>query len=917
MKPLRLEMTAFGPYRDTHVLDFRRLRGNPLLLICGPTGAGKTMLLDAICFALFGECSGETRKADTVRSHHAHPQTRTTVTFDFSVGDDLYRVRRAPAWKKPKVKGDGFTDQPPDATLWLRNRCLTDAEPGHVLETGHQKVTQRITDLLGFSSRQFRQVVVLPQGEFQRFLQAGSKEREAILEVLFQTRRYLLIQELLKQRAKEAEQLVREKILHRDLLLRQASAENRDRLIEKIAHLQTQLSAAREELALAIEREKSAFAALEQARQIEQRFLELHQAQLGYDELQARRPSYQDLKLRLSRAQQAAPLTHLEQQVQQREHEWRQASETRNRAERLLEQTNRAQQQAAQHLAAEMARQRDRDEALAELHRLEQLQPGLQKLQQALDRQRTAQARLEREQGRQADVERLKRQIAAADTEISQTADRIRSLQTKLDRLRAHAHALEELWIAGQAAILASRLVPGQPCPVCGSTEHPSPAQPQPGLPTEEQLREAQAAIQQTERTLQDALDEQQRAIARRDEVQRQLTQTQEALTQARQAASEELAAAQAQVNTLAAAIPESLRAPGALARAIEAARRTVSELQSALDAAQRKDKEASAALSAARAELEMADRQAAEAQRALQETKAQFDAALRKAGFADAQEYSAARLSRHEIDLLDEQIRRFDNQLAAAAAKLEQARNAVEGLKRPNLAELEAALAAAQQERTHAQDRKTGLEKDLRSADQHLQQLDALEAELEKLESRQRVTSVLADVAQGRNSFSLSFQRFVQITQLDRVLETASERLRLMSKGRYCLQRAPEPESLAKAGGLDIQVLDSHTGQARPVSTLSGGESFLASLALALALSDVVQAAAGGIRLDSIFVDEGFGTLDEEALELALATLRSLQAGGRFVGIISHVAELREQIPARIEILPSHRGSSITMVVP
>ncbi|MDW8131509.1 MAG: SbcC/MukB-like Walker B domain-containing protein [Bryobacterales bacterium] len=342
-----------------------------------------------------------------------------------------------------------------------------------------------------------------------------------------------------------------------------------------------------------------------------------------------------------------------------------------------------------------------------------------------------------------------------------------------------------------------------------------------------------------------------------------------------------------------------------------------MSELQTAWETSQREEKLASETLARAQTALEMAARQAAAACAARDEIAVRFHHDLRDAGFLDAQDYASARADSDEIARLDQRIQQFQRDLTSAAAKLEQARNAVEGLGRPDLFQLEAALARAQQERTYRQQRCAALEQDLQATRRHLAQLDALDAELAELEVRQRIAAQLADVAQGKNNFSVSFQRFVQITQLDRVLETASLRLRNMSKGRYCLQRAPEPESRSKAGGLNIHVLDSHTGQARPVSTLSGGESFLASLALALALSDVVQASAGGIRLDSIFVDEGFGTLDAEALELALATLRSLQIGGRLVGVISHVAELREQIPARIEIVPSHRGSSLTMVLP
>ncbi|MGB9605614.1 MAG: AAA family ATPase, partial [Bryobacteraceae bacterium] len=437
MKPLRLELTAFGPYRDRHSLDFRCFGDKPLLLLWGPTGAGKTMLLDAICFALFGECSGELRRPDTVRSHHAAPSTRTAVTFDFSIGPELYRVWRAPAWERPKLKGDGVTREPPDATLWRRSGCTTDAERGQVLESGYQKVTTAITELLGFTARQFRQIVVLPQGEFQRYLQAGSKEREAILEVLFQTRRYLLIQEALAQRAREVERAARDKIVQRDLLLQQAAVENRDQLLAQIRELEIRLSAAATLLDAAVKQEQSALAALEEGRQTAKRFQELREAEARYDELESKRAAWDQIALRLARARKALPLFPLEQQLAQRDREAREASAAANTARSRLQQADSAHQQAAQGLQAESARRQERDNARAELQRLEQLLPGLQQLAQASSRLRAAQKRLDALRRREAELQRLLADVAEAETELSRVSARVQSAQAEVEQRRA------------------------------------------------------------------------------------------------------------------------------------------------------------------------------------------------------------------------------------------------------------------------------------------------------------------------------------------------------------------------------------------------------------------------------------------------------------------------------------------------
>ena len=315
----------------------------------------------------------------------------------------------------------------------------------------------------------------------------------------------------------------------------------------------------------------------------------------------------------------------------------------------------------------------------------------------------------------------------------------------------------------------------------------------------------------------------------------------------------------------------------------------------------------------ALKAVLELAE----QSQRRMEGLRSAFAGRLQGAGFANDAEFQAAKHSPAEIDHLEETIRRYDGDLRAARDRMERAQQAAKDLLAPDIEALDKAFQKAKADLEAGIKAEAALNEKLKQLNAWLESLRKTAHELESLEARYAVTGRIADVANGRNSFGITFQRFVLAALLDDVLIAASERLKLMSKGRFHLQRATIRGDRRAAAGLDLEVYDTYTGTTRPVNTLSGGESFLASLALALGLADVVQAYAGGIRLDTIFVDEGFGSLDPEALELAIRALVDLQRGGRLVGIISHVPELKERIDVRLEVTSTNRGSVARFVVP
>lgn len=548
---------------------------------------------------------------------------------------------------------------------------------------------------------------------------------------------------------------------------------------------------------------------------------------------------------------------------------------------------------------------------------------------------------------------------------------------THRDTLRTRLTATELAWRAGQAARLAAVLATGETCPVCGGTDHPALAQHIEELISDDALEQARVASREADDAALRAANARHTAHAEVERLAAQLAEvaadlgdaalqavdaTVQELTVQTAALERELAVAQASAERLArmpaaieerravlaaaddahrkacasmessaqslaqlqgewraecAQLPEGAREPEVIEAALQQARAQFTALGGALEAAQAADKQAGAALARADAASQSALAVLARTGERLHEARNAADAMLAASGFADMESFGRARLDAAAIEALEDAVRKYDEALAVSAHGLSRAVAAAEGLAAPDLDSLRlaASTAAADMEAI------VRLQADrARMRDNLLQcqeQLDALAAANSEIEARYAILGRLAEVANGNNPRRMTFQRFVLATLLDEVLEAASVRLLAMSRGRYTLQRVREQADQRSAGGLDLEVFDYDTGAARPANTLSGGEGFLASLSLALGLADVVQSRSGGIQLDTLFVDEGFGTLDPESLDFAIRTLLDLQQAGRLVGIISHVAELRERIDVRLEVRPGAAGSRAVLQLP
>jgi exonuclease SbcC len=1019
MKPVRLLLRAIGPFVDETVVDFRDLGERTFFLITGPTGAGKTTVFDAMAFALFGETSGSGRDARDLRSDQAAPDRRTEVIFDFSLGSDLFRVRRSPRQRRPAKKGPGFVDELPKATLWKRTGLAEDAVSGAVLADGWNEVTEKVEEQLGFSADQFRQVVLLPQGQFRRFLSATSGEREEILEALFGTEAFRRIEEALRSqadtlrmesstiKAQESTVLGGEGVTTREELearreADRARASERSRLAETLRG-----------------REEEHLQELARAKEVVRLLAERDAARREAEELERGRAANDEEKRTLALARKALPLIQQERVLRQRNSEADEASRALKAASLALDAARLRKSSAGQVEAAERARDLDRRRSR---ERLRVLEEGRGKIAELVELRRAVSLLVGRTEAARAAVHTAEAILRNARGLLEKTGtERVHAealapqavpLQAMLDDLRRRGEGrrrldrnrgelgplreadrqaqaavvladgriaerriavdqFETAWARGQAALLAWTLKAGEPCAVCGSTSHPAPARAEGRLPDEGELRLARASLRDLEdrrklaqeaasRTaealraqeasvaaLEGALGDEARMdpaaraakeaelLAALDQalaaglrapklareidrlvvVERQALGDLDAATGQADALRAEFETATARLNDREASLPPELRDPREVEAAVVKARTASEALEAMFQAATEAARAAEQAAAAAEARFQAAEAAAREAEERARTATADFAARLLAAGFDTGRDFESARRSEQELQALQEKTDAFEARLRSVAERRRRAEEAAGGLEVPSMESLHAGLLRVQEEKDRALGEAAAARRDLERRSQAAQEAARLGARRADVEERFAVLGRLAQVANGQNPERLTLQRFVLRSLLQEVLAVASRRLTVMSRGRYVLQVVRPGGEVRSTGGLELEVQDAWTGVARSVATLSGGEGFLASLALALGLADVVQSRAGGIRLDTILVDEGFGTLDEEALDLAIDAFMGLRERGRLVGIISHVRELRERVDARLEVEAS-RGTSTARFV-
>lgn len=1016
MTPLQLRLREFGPYTGRHEIDFTEFDDRQLFLIHGPTGSGKSAILDAMCFALYGETSGADRDGHQLRSDFADLEDPTEVRFEFRLGERTYRVVRRPRMRLPKQRGEGFTTKSEDATLWDQTEARGDAE-GDPLAEGKRDVDARVEQLLGFKSGQFRQVVMLPQGKFRRFLSAGSSDREELLKVLFETQPFEDLEDTLKQMANESESQVRAIRQQRKQALNRVGVDDRDALdaqIDKATRVHRLATAWQETLD---ERLGDAREALESAKKDREVLDERDDARSTLNELKEREDAIQEKKSRRSAAQKAAEVAPVQANYEERQEEKAEAEEDLQKAEKELEDASEKLSEAEANLEKENERDDEREslrEKKTELAGLRDDAEALQSVQKDLDE---AQSKKESAQETKDEIEakiraledeidtlRGKREEAVAE---AQTVDRLEGdlekAEKKLQRARDLAghreklqeaqdtvdsaredlgerkealdaakrrqEALQKKRMEGYATVLARDLSDGEPCPVCGSEEHPDPAAHDDEIPSPDDLDAASDAVAEAQSEVESAREtvkEHETTVTRQkmaiegilDDAPEVESTSEDELTETRDALESDLSEArqaEERVGTLDETIEtkeeeldglkterkeaeETFREADKEVTRLESKRDTrqdklpdsvgsVEELEEKIDEVSRRLEEMEEALKTAREEKEVAGQVAARkeserdsARETLKtavekrdEAENAFQAALSDAGFESVEAFEEAHLSDDERKALNEEIEAYESDRSAAEDRLQRAEEKAAEIdgepdvdaREERVGFLDEALDLQRKRAFEVKARKDALR-------EAKDELGDLSDDLAEAEERYAHVGHLADTARGKNDHNVSLQRFVLATRLEEVLRVANEHFGRMSQNRYHLRRETEVRDGRSASGLDLVVDDAHTGNRRSVSTLSGGEGFQASLALALGLSDVVQSIAGGRHLDTIFIDEGFGSLDADALDRAMQSLTNLQSGGRLVGIISHVSELKKRITARLEVQTSQEGSQV-----
>lgn len=806
MKPLKLVLSAFGPYAGRTEIDFTRLGEQGLYLITGDTGAGKTIIFDALCYALYGETSGGTREASMLRSQYAAADVPTFVELAFRLRGQEYVVRRNPEYQRPAKRGSGLTLERAAAEL----RYPDARQP--VTKTG--EVDRAVKELLGLDYKQFTQIAMIAQGQFRKFLDTNTDERSKIFRELFHTEFYQSLQERLKREAldkyKECEELQR-----------------------RTAQFLSGISCAdypEQAAKLALWRQQEFRGCAGEA-------LELVDVVIKLDEAK--------------QAQNAAAKSELDEQQRALNAQlegFSQLAELESAVRSLQAQKERLQQQANSEAEAKAARERQ-----------------LAALESAWQEAQAAQLAAAQEQGEQQRLAARKRDLQDVQAMLARYNEELAELEAKRAEYRECMQAytekkqkydaLDMAFLQAQAGVLAATLKEHEACPVCGSLQHPRPAVLPQDTPTEQQVKQAQAAMTSAKAYLGD-LAGQGRKLNAGCERQLQLT-----LDKSRE--------------LLGCAEPEKLPA--------------------CLQAEQRQTAEQTQALEARLRPLVQLARQ--EAQRAAAVTRQRASNAMAD---ADAQKRVA-------------ELAKVEGQLQEKTGQLEQQQRLVADVDEAALRAQGAELAAAQRE-LEQQDRRlyAAIENNKGITANVRQSTESLRRSEEEYQS----LKALADTMNGRlvGKKHVNLETYIQMHYFDKILRRANVRLLQMTSGQYELCRESLDNDEVKTGnsktGLDLVVHDHYSGRRRSVKTLSGGESFMASLALALGLADEVQSSAGGIQLDAMFVDEGFGSLDDSALQQAVATLQGLSEGRRLVGIISHVHDLMDMIDTQLVVTKRTNGA-------
>ncbi|EKI5482471.1 SMC family ATPase [Listeria monocytogenes] len=1019
MRPIKLTMQAFGAYAKKEVIDFEKLGTEQIFVISGKTGAGKSTIFDAISFAIFGKANTFDRESFSMRSHFATDKEITEVTLAFRLKDKIYQISRIPQQEIAKQRGNGTTTSPQKAELY---ELINDEMK--LLASSVRDVNTKMEELIQLNVDQFRQILMIPQGEFRELLVSDSKEKEVILQRLAHTVYYEKVENLLWEKQKQAEILVveaRKKVAElaelslpgvevsgkttSEISVLQAEAIQSEQMI--LTELENKLSIIRKQTSEAVEK-----VTLAKEQLLDWQNLDKYTEEIATLEIE--KDFYQAIEVRLEAAKRASNLRsqdalciRLKEQLE------------------TAEQTEKQVAFEAEEVKVHFSHVKKQKEALAEkeaeleinkrtLFQLEEMEPKILELEmisiqkrraelewkeattlleeivnseqkiiaelqsvesrlveinqaeltylEVINKRTTVEAIIEKEQ----ELVSKRMKMVAWDSEKQTEEQKLVQLLAEKAEIETTIEQEETKLQKEQAATIAAHLHDGEACPVCGSDSHPALAKfgETANLETLEvakgKLHEKLLAITTTEKTI-SQLEWQLNEWAGIKEL--SLTEVQQTLTENIQLANnlaEQIAQLQAKVaqkETIQATLEslnnkqnETITEKNKVALEVEKLHQQVQMVSGKLSYLEQsiptefrdkvvfesKKKELSEKIEAhikqanqvdalfrqtekettrLESTLQSAQKTTVDAKEALQVQREIFKEAMKQNDFLSYDAYKQALMSAEEQKIQEEKVADYERKRHLAVSRQADLKEKLQNKQKPNIEQLEFIMKEKQLELSQSEENTIKQREFVTKRKELVENYQNSIQTVEQAEENYADIGLLADAARGKNARRLTFERYILAMFLDTIIHRANHRLSKMTSGRFELQRKMEKAKGNVQSGLELEVFDEYTGLTRHVKTLSGGESFKTSLALALSLAEVVQEMAGGISLETMFIDEGFGTLDPESLEAAVECLLETQENGRLVGIISHVPELKERISARLEVTATNHGSTTKFI--
>ena len=911
MRPLYLRMSAFGPYPAETEIDFTKLSGCGTFLITGDTGSGKTFIFDAIKYALFGESSGGGREGSMLRSDFASAETDTFVELKFEYAGEEYFIRRSPSYERKKVRGEGTTNTPADAYMQF---------PDGRQITRVNDVKTAVESLMGITANQFSQIVMLAQGRFREFLNSKTSDKTAIFRQLFGTEVYQKFQKNLNDYASEKEEDLNR--IKRDIKsglggIRLADDDPRREVVDAYISADNVHAAGPviDALRAVIDRDSASVTDLDsyigdidkKAGEIQQRIGSAEEAANSRRRIEEQKEVARSLKKDLAEAERIK--TECESKLPEADRLSSDAAVIRNDLIKYsvldeLALKLREAAAAADDAAGEAAELKDKVSQIDET--IETAEKRIAGIKADNDLLMSLTESLNAEIRRLEALEKAKtlgKEAAAAEADAGKKKAAYEAAQKEYEGLKAEYGALEKLFMDEQAGIIASHLKDGEPCPVCGSTDHPSPAYLSGGAPSEDELNSLKEKRDSALARYTDASHESGEAAALWSNKNGDYVAALEKAGVSKDSIDPEIAACTGK--------------KGELIKAVEKAKDDIDEKNRLVSGLGDKTKEREkAALEASAADIRLAeavkDRDNLKTRHDELKSSLNYEGSEQAVSAAEGLEKRASALRKAAEDAvakvagLKGGIKEAEKIISELEKTLDVKPENTEALKE-ELKKLGAQKSAAAEKRQGCAVRLDTNKRIMSSSEKMFKDLEEKTAEYELYKG-------LADTANGRGAGSrVSFENYVLSYYFRSVVKAANERFSKLSDGRYFLEVTDRARHNAYAG-LDLMVRDMNTGKVRETETLSGGESFEAAISLALGLSDVIKNMSGGVRIDTMFVDEGFGSLDSATLDKAVGMLSRLEGAGRMVGIISHVAELRERIDSKITVTKTPRGSTVAV---